>query len=82
MRMFNIQIYNIVLLTIVTMLYIISLWLIYFSFLFFNFYHVVLVSAIQQGESAIIIQIFPAFESLPPLPHPMLSHHHRAPDWL
>ena len=40
-------------------------------------YNVVLVSAIWQHESAIIIHIFPSLRNFPPIPHPTPLGHHR-----
>ena len=45
-------------------------------------YNVVLVSAIWQHESAIIIHIFPSLRNFPPIPHPTPLGHHRESDWV
>ena len=45
--------------------------------LFFNFYNVVLVSAIQQSESSIIIHISPLSWAFLPSPHHTPLGHHR-----
>ena len=51
-------------------------------FLLSLLYNVVLVSAVQQSESAICIHRSPPSGTpLPPHPHPIHLGHHRAPSW-
>ena len=51
---------------------------VFLNFLFFNFYNVVLVSAVQQCKSAIIIHISPPSQTFLPSPHRTpLGHHNR-----
>ena len=54
----------------------------FFVFLFVCFYSVVLVSAIQQRESTIIICIAPLSLVSVPSSHPIPPDHYRAPGWL
>ena len=50
----------------------------FLNFLFFNFYKVVLVSAVQQHKSAIIIHLSPPSGTFLHSPHPTpLGHHNR-----
>ena len=52
-----------------------------FKYLKNYFYTIVLVSALQQCKSAIILHIFsPSLASFPS-PYPILPGHHRVPDW-
>ena len=49
---------------------------------FFNFYSVVLVSAIQQRESAVIVCTSPLSLVSIPSSHPIPLDHYRMPGWL
>ena len=51
------------------------------SFFFFHFYNIVLVFAIQQHKSAMIMYTPTPSPASPLLPHPTPPGHHRAPDW-
>ena len=50
------------------------------SFFFFHFYNIVLVFAIQQHKSAMIMYTPTPSPASPLLPHPTPPGHHRAPD--